>query len=681
MLTLSIKHPDANKFIDAKVDTTKITGANCSIKITDEFMKCVKEGYKFLQTFPTTASNEDLFGTKEHIKYNNLVVDKLYFGKKKNTYYRLIDAQQLWEKIIHNAWKSAEPGVMFWDTILRESPSDSYAELGFRTVGTNPCSEIPMNAYDSCRLLAMNLYSYVKNPFTPESKFDFDLFKEHVKVAQRIMDDIVDLEIEKIDQILKKIKSDPEEESLKRVEKELWIKIKNTTLKGRRTGLGITSEGDMLAALGYTYASQEGINMSEKIHKTLAVSAYLSSIQLAQERGAFEIWSAELEKDNPFIKRILKQLSKEELEQYEKTGRRNIACITVAPTGTTSIMTQTTSGIEPVYQITYKRRRKTDNKKLMKHVDINNGDLYEEYSVFHHKFINWFMSYSYIEEKELIDYQTAMDRLKSYSEEQLKELITKSPYYKSTSDDIDWISKVRMQGKIQKWVDHSISCTVNLPKGITEQVVNQVYMTAWESGCKGCTVFRTGSRDAILFSTSKNTRPNSLDARVIRFMNGSEKWIAFIGIMNERPFEVFGGHIDDDIKHLPKSIVNGKIVKVKNEDGTKRYDFQYDIGFGYRNCLPNIGQSFNPEYHNYARFVSTSLQEGVELLKIINTLDRLECGNVINPWNRGIARALRSFIDDGTKSTSICEYCGSTLVFEGGCEHCPGCGWGKCDIS
>lgn len=683
MLSISIKHPDSNKFIDIKVDTTKVTGANCSVKITDEFMECVKNGKSYLQTYPIDVPLTSLLD--ENINFSDLEENKLYIGKAPNTFYKLVNAQKIWKKLMHNAWKSAEPGTLFWDKIISESPADCYTNEGFETVSTNPCGEIPMNPYDSCRLLSMNLYSYVDDPFTKNAKFNFNLFSKHVSIAQRLMDDMIDLEIEKIDQILRKVGSDPEDESIKFVETNLWLKIKETTLKGRRTGLGITGMGDTLAALNLTYASDNAIRVSEEIHKTLAVSSYTSSISLAKERGSFPIWDKKLEEKNPFINRVLSNVTDNIKKVYEKTGRRNISCLTIAPTGTTSILTQTTSGIEPAFSITYKRRRKTENKLDAVFTD-SSGDMFEEYTIFHHKFVDWYRitNKSHINGGGEYTYEMALEDLSSISTDELTDLINSSPYSKSISENIDWTSKVKMQGRIQRWIDHSISSTTNLPKDATEELVNKVYMTAWEEGCKGCTVYRAGSRDGILLSTSKNKtpqsiRPDVIDAKVIRFINGKEKWIAFIGIVNGAPFELFTGAIDDDIKHLPKSITTGKIIRTIINNTEKRYDFQYDIGFGYKNHLPNIGLSFNPEYYNYARFVSTLLREGVDLVKIINTLDGLQSDDLINVWNKGVSRALKSFVQDGTVSSQTCEKCGSILVFENGCEHCHGCGYSKCD--
>lgn len=682
MLSCSIKHPDSEKFIDAKVDTTKVTGANVSVKITNEFMKCVRDKKPYLQVYPIFSDYIPTSTEMESLKFDE-IVEKEYKGR--TIYLKKVDANKIWDKIIHNAWKSAEPGILFWDKILQESPADCYADYGFETVSTNPCGEIPLCPYDSCRLFAINLYSYVVNPFTPDAYFDYDKFMQHSMYAQRLMDDMVDLELEKIDEILEKIENDPEEDSVKRVERDLWTKVKAQTSKGRRTGLGVTAEGDMLAALNLTYASEEAIQTSIKVHRTLAISSYSESIMMGKERGCFEVWNKNLEKNNPFLNRVLAALPKSVKEIYYKTGRRNISTLTLAPTGTTSMMTQTTSGIEPAFLITYKRRRKTTEKEKSVFTDAK-GDMFEEYSVFHHKFIDWYRFSKLSDENtKAPSFIEAQEILSKLDDKQLNDLIKMSPYYRSTSADIDWVAKVRMQGEVQKWIDHSISCTVNLPKEVDEELVSKVYMTAWEAGCKGVTIYRDGSRDGVLISTNKakrksKKRPECLDAKVIRFINGRDSWIAFIGTLDGKPYEIFTGKVDDDIKYLPKSIESGKIIRVVQEGGGRRYDFQYEIGYGYVNVLPNIGLAFNPEYFNYARLVSALLREGVDLVTIINTIDDLQCGDLINVWNKGVSRALRTFIADGTKSGQKCDRCGSELVYINGCTHCPGCGMGgKCD--
>lgn len=685
MLSISIKHPDAEDFIDAKLDLTKVTGANISVKITTEFMNAVNNNEYFLQTFPINSNPNKILNSKKPDK-----IGELQSGKQKGTYYRWIDAKKLWDKIMYNAWKSAEPGILFWDTIISESPADQYAEFGFATESTNPCSELPLCPYDSCRLFALNLYSFIENPFTKNAKFNYDLFYKYSSYAQRLMDDVIDLEVEKIDNIISKINSDPESDSTKSVELNLWMKIKEMALKGRRTGLGVTAEGDALAALGLRYGSKESINEAEKIHKYLAMASYYTSIKLAEERGSFDCWSLDRDLKSPFVNRVMNALELILYKDITLTGRRNIANLTLAPTGSVSILTQTTSGIEPAFRIVYKRRRKTTDKSKAVFTD-KMGDMFEEYTVFHHKFVEWYRL-GYLENDPDITHEIALSTLQSMSDEQLTELISQSPYHKSTAEDIDWVDKVRMQGVIQKWIDHSISCTVNIPSDSTVELVNDIYMEAWKSGCKGATIYRDGSRDGVLISkdseskskeNSKITnRPKEIEAVVTRFRNGNENWLAFIGLIDNKPWEIFTGKIDDDIKYLPKSITNGKIIKVDtvNEAEHHRYDFQYEIEHGYINTLPDIGNAFNPEYYNYARIVSAMLQEDVKLAKITAVLSKLKCGDTINAWNRGVVRALKKFIADGVKTGVKCEYCGAELVYYNGCTTCPGCGrGGKCD--
>lgn len=655
MLTVSINHPDSEAFIDAKMEQGKITGANVSVRISDAFMNAALNGEKFNQTFPVESDNPIV--TKE------------------------IDASQLWAKIIHNAWKSAEPGVLFWDTITRESVPDCYADLGFKTISTNPCGEIPLCPYDSCRLLAINLYSYVVNPFTKDAYFDFDLFKIHVAKAQRIMDDIIDLEMEKIDTIIDKINSDPEPEEVKITERHLWEKIRRKTLKGRRTGVGTTAEGDMLAALGYKYGTPEATDFSVSVHRTLALAAYGSSVEMAKERGAFEVFDAEREKNNPFINR-LKEQDPEMYERMVKYGRRNIACLTIAPTGTTSLMTRTTSGIEPVFLPVYKRRRKvnpSDEKVRVDYVD-DSGDAFEEYIVYHPKFLEW-MKINNIEMKD------------SYTDAEIEELISKSPYAGATSNDIDWLEKVRMQGKIQKWVDHSISVTINLPSDVSEELVAQLYAEAWRSGCKGCTVYRDGCRSGVLISISKKEepaeihphvikRPIELEADVVRFQNNKEKWIAFVGLLNGNPYEIFTGLADDDDGiFCPKSVNHGKIIKAIGEDGVKRYDFQFVNKRGYKTTIEGLSDKFNPEYWNYAKLISGVLRYGMPIDQVLKLVSGLELDSQsINTWKMGVERALKKYLPNGTKATGqTCPNCGQeTLIYQEGCLICTACGTSKC---
>jgi ribonucleoside-diphosphate reductase alpha chain len=655
MLSISSKHPDAEKFIDAKMEAGKITGANVSVKIDDDFMHAVIEGKPYVQQYPVNSSNP--------------------------TYRQEVDAQTMWKKIIHNAWKSAEPGVLFWDTVIRESIPDSYADLGFRTVSTNPCGEIPLCPYDSCRLLALNLYSYVENPFTKDAKFNFELFKKHIHSAQRIMDDIIDLELEKIDGIQAKIDRDPEDEEIKVVERNLWSKIRQKAIQGRRTGIGITAEGDMLAALGLRYGSDIGIDFAVEVQKTLAIEAYRSSVFLAKERGPFPVFDAQREKNNPFINRI-KDEDEELYNDMVKYGRRNIALLTIAPTGTTSLMTQTTSGIEPVFMPYYKRRRKVNpnDKNVTVSFTDEVGDTWEEYNVFHHKFLTWL---------EVNGYNP--NEVKNYTEQQVQELVDKSPYHKATSNDVDWVSKVKMQGMIQKWVDHSISVTVNLPADISEEVVAKVYQTAWESGCKGCTVYREGSRDGVLISSKKKEsdteeaapekRPPVLECDVIRFKNNHENWIAFVGLYNSKPYEIFTGLSEDDVLPIPKAVTNGRILKIKDENGS-RYDFQYVDKFGYTNTIGGLSHMFNKEFWNYAKLISGVLRNGMPIPDVVNLISSLRLDNeTINTWNAGVERALRKYVPDGTKAKTgkKCTECGAeSLIYQEGCLICKSCGNSKC---
>ena len=662
MLSVSIKHPDSESFIDAKMTEGKVTGANVSVKLDDEFMQAAVEGKPYTQQYPIDSPNPMV--SKE------------------------IDASALWKKIVHNAWKSAEPGVLFWDTIIRESVPDCYADLGFRTVSTNPCGEIPLCPYDSCRLLAINLYSYVVNPFTPEAYFDFDLFKKHVALAQRIMDDIIDLELEKIERILEKIDSDPESMEVKGSERHLWEKIYHKSGLGRRTGVGITAEGDMLAAMGLRYGTEEATEFSEKVHKTIALEAYRSSVNMAKERGAFEIYDAEREKNNPFINR-LKEADPELYEEMKKYGRRNIACLTIAPTGTTSLMTQTTSGIEPVFMPVYKRRRKVNPNDANVHVDFvdETGDAFEEYVVFHHKFLTWMKINGY-------------DPDKRYTQEEIDELVEKSPYYKATSNDVDWLMKVKMQGRIQKWVDHSISVTINLPNNVSEDLVNQLYVEAWRSGCKGCTVYRDGSRAGVLISTKKKdkkeeeeecrckppqvveVRPKVLEADVVRFQNNKEKWVAFVGLLDRRPYEIFTGLQDDEEGIvLPKSVTSGRIIKSYDEDGTKHYDFQFENKRGYKMTIEGLSEKFNKEYWNYAKLISGVLRWRMPIEQVIKLVGSLQLDSEnINTWKNGVERALKKYVQDGTEAKGVkCPNCGhETLVYQEGCLICKTCGSSRC---
>ena len=657
MLSLSIKHPDAENFIDAKVETGKVTGANVSIKMDDEFMRAAKEGKKYHQQFPIDSDQP--------------------------MYEKDIDARSLWNKIIHNAWKSAEPGVLFWDTILRESVPDCYADEGFVTVSTNPCGEIPLCPYDSCRLLAMNLLSYVDNPFTKEAKFNFDRFKAHVGKAMRMMDDIIDLELEKVEQIIAKIAADPEDEEVRRVELELWKKIRTMAQKGRRTGLGITAEGDMLAALGLLYGSDEAIAFAVEVQKTLAVEAYRASVRMAAQRGAFPIYDASKEKNNPMIARI-READPELYAEMEKTGRRNIAMLTIAPTGTTSLMSQTTSGIEPVFRTVYKRRRKINPSDHDTHVDYEDetGEKFQEYNVYHHNFVKWLDANGYDTSK-----------LETISDAELNEWVAASPYHGATANDIDWVAKVKMQGAIQKWVDHSISVTVNLPNNVSEALVADVYRTAWECGCKGVTVYRDGCRDGVLLEKNSKSRkkceehpgevqkrPKSIPADIVRFKNGTEDWIAFVGLQDGRPYEVFTGKIEEDAMYIPRKINKGFIIKVREDDGTKRYDFQYTDRYGYTNTIGGISRLFNEEFWNYAKLISGVLRHGMPIEKTVSLIESLHLDSEsINTWKTGVCRALKQYIVDGTKSKGKCPSCGQeNMAYQNGCLTCMSCGYSKC---
>ena len=660
MLSVSIKHPDSESFIDAKMTEGKVTGANVSVKIDDEFMQAVVNGTPYKQQYPIDSSEP--------------------------TNVKEINAAELWKKIIHNAWKSAEPGVLFWDTILKESVPDSYADLGFRTVSTNPCGEIPLCPYDSCRLLAINLYSYVVNPFTKEAYFDFDLFRKHVILAQRIMDDIIDLESEKIEKILEKIDADPESLEVKQSERHLWEKIQKKTLQGRRTGVGITAEGDMIAALGLRYGTEEATVFAEKVQKMLALAAYRSSVEMAKERGAFDIYDAKREEKNPFINR-LREADPELYDDMVKYGRRNIACLTIAPTGTTSLMTQTTSGIEPVFLPVYRRRRKVNPNDAEARVDFvdETGDAFEEYIVFHHKFVTWMLA-------------NGFSASKKYTQEEVEELVAKSPYYKATSNDVDWLQKVRMQGRIQKWVDHSISVTINLPADVTEDLVNSLYVEAWRCGCKGCTVYRDGSRSGVLLSTDNKkkkedcncmqppvivaTRPRELEADVVKFQNNREKWIAFVGLLNGRPYEIFTGLADDEEGiMLPKNVSKGSIIKSYDEDGQKHYDFQFKNKRGYKMTIEGLDGKFDPEFWNYAKLISGVLRYGMPIDQVIKLVQGMQLNNEsINTWKNGVERALKKYLPNGTEAKGQkCPNCGhETLVYQEGCLICTNCGASRC---
>lgn len=665
MLTVSVKHPDSEAFVDAKMTEGKITGANVSLKIDDAFMQAAIEGKEYTQQYPIHA--------------------------EKPKYTQKIDATTFWNKIIHNAWQSAEPGVLFWDTIIRESLPDCYADLGFKTVSTNPCGEIPLCPYDSCRLLAINLYSYVENPFTPNAKFNFSKFKEHVMYAQRMMDDIIDLEMEKIETIIAKIEADPETDEVKATELNLWKKIKDKTSQGRRTGVGTTAEGDMIAAMGLTYGTEEATKFSVEVHKTLALAAYRSSVMLASERGAFPVFDYKREVNNPFMNR-LKEADPELYDLMVKYGRRNIACLTIAPTGTTSILTQTTSGIEPVFLPVYKRRRKVNANDKEVRVDFvdESGDAFEEYVVYHPKFITW-MNINGIEVKD------------NYTQEQIDEIVAKSPYYKATSNDVDWLNKVKMQGAVQKWVDHSISVTINLPNDVSEDMVNKLYVEAWKSGCKGCTVYRDGSRSGVLVSlknekkkTIENAapspadengfvthkRPIELDADVVRFQNNKEKWIAFIGLIDGKPYEIFTGIADDDEGiFCPKSVSKGKIIKVIDENGQKRYDFQFVNKRGFKTTIEGLSEKFNPEFWNYAKLISGVLRYRMPIAQVLKLVGSLELDNQsINTWKVGVERALKKYLPNGEKASGqTCPNCGQeSLVYQEGCLICTNCGTSRC---
>lgn len=674
MLSVSIKHPDSEAFIDAKMTEGKVTGANVSVKIDDEFMQAAIDDKPYVQQFPVDSDEPSM--------------------KKE------IAAKSLWEKIVHNAWKSAEPGVLFWDTILRESIPDCYADLGFRTVSTNPCGEIPLCPYDSCRLLSINLYSYVVNPFTSDAYFDMEKFSKHVQIAQRLMDDIVDLELEKIDRILEKIKLDPQSKEVKETESHLWEKIKRKSGQGRRTGVGITAEGDMLAAMGLRYGTKEATEFSVHIHKTLALNAYRSSVTMAQERGAFEVFDATREANNPFLLRI-KEADPQLYEDLQKYGRRNIACLTIAPTGTTSLMTQTTSGIEPVFMPVYKRRRKVNPSDTDVHVDFVDevGDSFEEYIVYHKKFLEWMKV-------------NGIDTTKRYTQEEIDQLVEQSPYYKATANDVDWLEKVKMQGAIQKWVDHSISVTVNLPHDVDEALVNRLYVEAWKSGCKGCTIYRDGSRAGVMISVSKKdtkkepaeqakdndmearvtmpcqhpevteVRPKELECDVVRFQNNKEKWVAFVGLLDGYPYEIFTGLQDDDEGIvLPKSVTKGKIIKQKQEDGPSRYDFQFKNKRGYKTTVEGLSEKFNPEYWNYAKLISGVLRYRMPIDHVINLVGSLQLKDEsINTWKNGVERALKKYVDDGTEAKGRkCPVCGhETLIYQEGCLICKNCGASRC---
>lgn len=657
MLSVSINHPDAEDFIDAKMEQGKVTGANVSVRMDDAFMKAVENNGTYTQKFPIHSPDPK-------------------FSKE-------IKASQLWDKIVHNAWKSAEPGILFWDTIINESVPDCYANLGYKTVSTNPCGEIPLCPYDSCRLLAINLLSYVDAPFTEKASFNFPLFKKHIAAAQRIMDDIIDLELEKVDVILKKIADDPELEETKMVEYKLWQKIKKKAQEGRRTGIGITAEGDMLAALGLCYGSKKANGFSVEVHKTIALEAYRASVRMARDRGAFEIFDAEREKENPFILR-LKEADEKLYYKMLEYGRRNIALLTIAPTGTTSLMTQTTSGIEPVFLPVYKRRRKVNPNDKEARVDFIDevGDSWEEYLVFHHQFKAWMDTKGYATDK-------------NYSQDEINVIVKKSPYYKATSNDVDWLSKVRLQGAVQKWVDHSISVTINLPNDVSEELVGKLYLEAWKAGCKGVTVYRDGSRSGVLISNDDKKesvqetltafptkRPQTLEADVVRFQNNKEKWIAFIGRIDDKPYEIFTGLADDEDGILiPRWIDKGLIIKNRDEDGTSRYDFQYKNARGYKTTIEGLSHKFNPEYWNYAKLISSTLRHGMPLEKIVDLINSLQLDSEqINTWKNGVARALKRYVVDGTEAKGQkCSNCNSTnLIYQEGCLTCKDCGASKC---
>jgi ribonucleoside-diphosphate reductase alpha chain len=655
MLTVSVKHPDAESFIDAKLEQGKVTGANVSVKITDEFMKAVVNQEDFVQQYPISSTEPK--------------------------YIKRINAGELWKKIVHNAWRSAEPGILFWDTILRESVPDCYADKGFQTVSTNPCGEIPLCPYDSCRLLAINLYSYVKNPFTNKASFDYGLFKKHVALAQRIMDNIIDLELEKIDRIIEKIDFDPELDEVKRVEKDLWFKIREKCIEGRRTGIGITAEGDMLAALGYRYGTEEASDFSVNVHKTLALAAYRSSVDLAAERGAFPVYDSTREKNNPFIQR-LKEADPGLYADMEKHGRRNIALLTIAPTGSVSILTQTTSGIEPVFMVAYKRRRKVNPNDKNVRVDFVDeiGDHWEEYNVFHHKFIEWLKVNN-------ID----VEKVVHMKDQELQDVIRQSPFYKATANDVDWVEKVHMQGAVQKWVDHSISVTVNVPNNATEDLVGKIYLTGWESGCKGITVYRDGSRSGVLVKDNKKDdrqefrettapkRPKILECEVVRFNNDSEKWIAVVGILNDRPYEIFTGKAEGF--YLPTYVEKGWVMKNRNENGEKRYDFQFLDRDGYKVTIEGLSRSFHKEFWNYAKLISGILRHGMPLPSVVDVIEDLSLdSDHLHTWKNGVVRALKKFIPDGTQAHGrVCSKCSQeSVIYQEGCLICTTCGESKC---
>ncbi|MEL6696568.1 MAG: adenosylcobalamin-dependent ribonucleoside-diphosphate reductase [Bacteroidota bacterium] len=660
MLSISVKHPDSEHFIDAKMDGTKVTGANVSVRMTDEFMEAAVGGKKYLQQYPIDS-------------------DKPMFTKE-------IDAKALWDKIIHNAWASAEPGILFWDTVQREAIPDCYADLGFKTVSTNPCGEIPLCPYDSCRLLAINLYSFVQNPFTAEASFDFDLFKEYVTMAQRVMDDIVDLELEKIEQIIAKIDADPEDAEIKRAERKLWEKILDKCRKGRRTGVGITGEGDMLASLGLRYGSDEATEFSVNVHKTLALTAYRASVDMAKDRGAFPIYDAKREENNPFILRI-KEADPKLYKDMVKYGRRNIALLTIAPTGTTSLMTQTTSGIEPVFMVSYKRRRKVNPNDKSVRVDFVDevGDSWEEYHVFHHHFATWLNANGY-----------DLDQVAKMEQDEINEIVKKTPYFRATANDVDWVAKVRMQGAIQKWIDHSISVTVNVPNDTTEEMVAKIYQTGWEEGCKGITIYRDGSRSGVLISNDEKKetkesafgethapkRPQKLESEVIRFTNGKESWVAVVGLLDGRPYEIFTGRAEDSFSIL-SHVDKGWVLKNRDEEtGESRYDFQYLDRGGYRVTIEALSRTFDDQYWNYAKLISGVLRHGMPIQHVVHMVSNLHLdAESLNTWKNGVARALKRFIPDGTEPVdNECPNCGAAaLVFEEGCLNCKNCGHSKCE--
>lgn len=658
MLSISIAHPDSESFIDAKMEQGKVTGANISVKITDGFMSAVLAGEQYMQQYPVDSINP--------------------------TVTKMVDAKKIWDKIIHNAWKSAEPGVLFWDTLISESIPDCYADLGFKTVSTNPCGEIPLCPNDSCRLMALNLYSYVVKPFTPDAYFDFELFKKHVKMAQRLMDDLIELELEKIDRILWKINNDPESDEIKSVERNLWEKIKEKCELGRRTGLGITAEGDMLAALGIKYGTEEANDFSDILHMKHKHAAYEASCEMAQERGSFPLWDKEREKNNPFLLRIREEDPKLYNDLVEH-GRRNIALLTVAPTGTVSLMTQTSSGIEPVFLISYKRRRKINPDDKNARVDFTDevGDHWQEYAVFHHKFEDYLRINGY-----------DVEEVKLMSNEDIDAIIEKSPYFGATSNDVDWVKKVEMQGRVQKHIDHSISVTVNLPNDVSEEMVAKVYETGWKAGCKGMTVYRDGSRSGVLISATEKKeeekkklfddnhapkRPKKLEAEVLRFQNNLEKWIAIVGMLDGRPYEFFTGKVDG-LQAIPTSFDKGFIIKSYDENGKSRYDFQYQDKDGYKVTIEGLSRSFDKEYWNYAKMISGVLRHGMPLPSVVDLIGSLSLdGDTLNTWKNGVSRVIKKFIPDGTKSTNKCSECEQdSLQFIEGCLTCSNCGSSKC---